>query len=101
MNDNATEVAAARRGAMPFVDWRFRRRNTPNELRVTQMSSAVSILNSLPWFAWIAIVAIVCGSISDMVKRSIRHRERMAMIQHGMHPDSPTAKTRVYEDAEV
>jgi hypothetical protein len=65
------------------------------------MTGIVSILNSLPWFAWIAIVAIVCGTIGDHLKRSIKHRERMAMIQHGMNPDAPTEKARAYEDAEV
>jgi phosphatidylserine synthase len=65
------------------------------------MTSIVSILNALPWFAWIAIVAIVCGSIDGAVKRSIKHRERMAMIHHGINPDTPTEKTYVYQDAEV
>jgi hypothetical protein len=65
------------------------------------MSGIVSILNCLPWFAWIAIVAIVCGTIDDLLKRSIKHRERMAMIQHGINPDAPTEKSRAYEDAEV
>ena len=65
------------------------------------MSGFVSILNTLPWFAWIAIVAIVCGTIDGIIKRSIKHRERMAMIQHGMNPDAPTEKARAYADAEV
>jgi hypothetical protein len=65
------------------------------------MAGIVSILNALPWFAWIPIVAIVCGTIDGVAKRSIRHRERMAMIQHGINPDTPTEKTHVYQDAEV
>jgi hypothetical protein len=66
------------------------------------MSSVVAIIDTLPWFAWIAIVAIVSGTVSDFAKRSIRHRERMAMIRAGMHPDLATAKVRgSCQDAEV
>jgi hypothetical protein len=63
------------------------------------MTSAVSILEALPWFAWIPIVAIICGTIGTVFKLSISHRERMAMIKQGMHPDTPIAKP--YEQAEV
>jgi hypothetical protein len=65
------------------------------------MTSVVSVLNTMPWFAWIPIVAIVCGTIDGIFKRSIKHRERMAMIQRGMNPDTPTEKVHAYEDAEV
>ncbi len=65
------------------------------------MTSVVTIMNALPWFAWIAIVAIISGTIDGVVKRSIKHRERMAMIQHGIHPDAPTEKAHTYVDAEV
>jgi hypothetical protein len=45
----------------------------------------------IPWFAWIPIVAIAGGVISNTVicvtKSTYRHRERMAMIQMGMNPD--------------
>jgi hypothetical protein len=64
------------------------------------MTSAVSVLNAMPWFAWIAIVAIVCGTIGDLLKRSIRHRERMAMIQQGINPDAHTEKAHSYEHSE-
>ena len=47
--------------------------------------------HSIPWFAWIPIVAIVGGLISSTIKVLVemryRHTERMAMIQMGMHPD--------------
>jgi hypothetical protein len=56
------------------------------------METAVPILATLPWFAWIAIVAIVSGSVCGTLKTLIIHRERMAMIRHGIHPDSVTAK---------
>lgn len=37
----------------------------------------------------IPIVAIVVGGIVALTKQWIRHRERMAMIERGMHPDFP------------
>ncbi len=65
------------------------------------MTGIVPILTAIPWFAWIAIVAIVCGTLGDLLKRWAYHRERMAMIEHGINPDAPTAKPHAYEDAEV
>jgi len=59
----------------------------------------MTIIESLPWFAWIPIVAIVCGTASGIVKMWITHKERVAMIQQGMHPDVPTAKA--YDQAEL
>jgi hypothetical protein len=47
------------------------------------------MIATLPWFAWIAIVAIVGGTVSSLVKTWILHRERMAMIERGLHPDEP------------
>ncbi len=48
---------------------------------------------TFPWFAWIAIVAvgggIISGAITTVVKHVCVHRERMAMIRMGMHPDAP------------
>jgi hypothetical protein len=49
----------------------------------------VSILQLIPWYGWIAIVAIICGTVTKAMAMSHRHRERMAMIQVGMHPDEP------------
>ena len=57
------------------------------------METAVPILATLPWFAWIAIVAIVSGTIGGVVKTLIIHRERMAMIRQGIHPDSVASVT--------
>jgi len=37
----------------------------------------------------IPIVAILVGGITAITKILIRHRERMAMIERGMHPDHP------------
>ncbi|GIW88697.1 MAG: hypothetical protein KatS3mg108_3021 [Isosphaeraceae bacterium] len=45
------------------------------------------ILVSIPWFGWIAIVAIVSGSLAEVVKAVLRHNERIALIRMGMNPD--------------
>ena len=37
----------------------------------------------------IPIVAIIMGGIVAIAKLMIRHRERLAMIERGMHPDLP------------
>lgn len=58
------------------------------------MDEILDILRTLPWFAWIAIVGILCGTISSVLKMKIQHQERMAMIQQGMHPDYPVGKKR-------
>jgi uncharacterized membrane protein (DUF106 family) len=63
------------------------------------MTSVLPVISALPWFAWVAIVAIVSGTISSIFKMLITHKERMTMIQHGMHPDVPASKPR--EEAEV
>lgn len=64
------------------------------------MQTASTILNAIPWFAWIPIVAIICGTISGVVASMHRHTERMAMIRMGMHPDGKSEKP-VYEEQEV
>jgi hypothetical protein len=48
-----------------------------------------NMMSVLPWFAWIAIVAILSGTVSNIITAMIKHRERLAMIQMGMHPDYP------------
>ena len=45
-------------------------------------------LIGIPWFAWVGMVAIVCGSITQTVAQCQRHFERMEMIRHGLDPDS-------------
>ena len=44
---------------------------------------AITLALSIP------IVAIIVGGISSIIKRLIKHRERMAMIEQGLHPDFP------------
>lgn len=61
----------------------------------------MSSINAIPWFAWVAIIAIVTGAASSIVAMLIKHRERMAMIERGMNPDDPgeaaSTKTRLGE----
>jgi hypothetical protein len=64
------------------------------------MQTLVTILNTIPWFAWIPIVAIICGSINGVVCNITKHKERMAMIRMGMHPDAKVEKP-YYEQQEV
>ena len=45
------------------------------------------VLEVFPWWAWIPIVAMVCGSISGVVKMRYSHLERIEMIRQGMNPD--------------
>jgi hypothetical protein len=80
------------RGAGTTIVWRT---------KGNVMSGVVAILTAIPWFAWIPIVGMVCGTIDAAFKQSIRHRERMAMIRFGIHPDMPTEKVTSYEHAEV
>ncbi len=37
----------------------------------------------------IPIIAVLMGGVLGIVKLLIKHRERMAMIEQGMHPDTP------------
>jgi hypothetical protein len=53
------------------------------------MDGLREVLGTLPWFAWIAIVAIAGGAVREVMKLSHRHRERMEMIQQGMDPGDP------------
>ncbi|CAN5867069.1 hypothetical protein BH23PLA1_BH23PLA1_09420 [soil metagenome] len=56
---------------------------------MSMMSSQLAqILGALPWFAWIAIVAIVFGCLTGLIQGARTHRERLEMIRQGMHPDA-------------
>lgn len=49
-----------------------------------------SLLNSPVFLAlMIPIVAIIVGGVIAVITMIIRHNERMAMIERGMHPDAP------------
>ena len=47
----------------------------------------MTVIETVPWYAWIPIVAIVCGTVSGIAKMILTHNERLAMIRQGMHPD--------------
>ena len=64
------------------------------------MHTVSVVLESIPWFAWIPIVAMICGTIAGIVKSVHGHNERMAMIRMGMHPDTKVEKP-YYQDQEV
>jgi hypothetical protein len=43
-------------------------------------------------------ICVIAGVVQKVAKSMARHRERMAMIEQGMHPDDPAA-TVDQEDA--
>ncbi len=45
-----------------------------------------AILSSIPWYGWVAIVAIVSCALTAIVRASYQHQQRMAMISQGMDP---------------
>ncbi len=47
----------------------------------------MDFLIGIPWFAWIPIIAIICGAITKVVSMSHEHSERLEMIRQGMDPD--------------
>jgi hypothetical protein len=51
------------------------------------MDNFWSFRHTIPWFAWVAIVAIVGGCATSVAKVIATHRERMAKIDHGIDPD--------------
>ena len=62
------------------------------------MNPIVVLLASSEWSVFLSpetlvfmipIAAILVGGIMGITKQLIRHRERMAMIERGMHPDHP------------
>jgi len=39
---------------------------------------------------WVFIsVCVLAGVLKDIASKAFKHRERVAMIENGMHPDSP------------
>jgi hypothetical protein len=42
----------------------------------------------IPWWAWIAIIAIVMGGIGQILRQRHKHLERMELIRQGINPDS-------------
>ena len=48
------------------------------------------VLLSIPWFAWIAIVAILAGAVKSIVQMTHEHAERMESIRQGREPGPRT-----------
>jgi hypothetical protein len=65
------------------------------------MENGLVMIESMPWFAWVAIAGIAGGTFSTIFKMGIVHRERMAMIRMGINPDAPHAKPYEPEHSEV
>ena len=47
------------------------------------------VMRSLPWFAWVGIVAILAAATKSIIRSFLEHEQRMAMIKQGMHPGAP------------
>jgi hypothetical protein len=61
---------------------------------LAQAATTVAFLPAMPWYAWVAIAAILGGSLTGVARVLTQHRERMAMIQQGIHPDAPRDPTK-------
>jgi hypothetical protein len=62
------------------------------------MNGVVAILQALPWYAWVAIVAIIGSTIGSVTNMIIKHHERMEMIRQGMNPDALAAKPHAHSE---
>lgn len=65
------------------------------------MGGLAAVLSSIPWFGWIAIVAIVCSAVSQWMRWRFQHVERMEMIRQGMNPDALHGVDKVYHEQEL
>ena len=50
-------------------------------------TETMHVLTAIPWFGWVAIVAMICGCVSGAIQQRCRHAERMEMIRQGLNPD--------------
>ena len=50
------------------------------------------LLRAIPWYGWIAIVAVLAWSVESIAKAVLKHRERMEMIRHGIDPRKRTGE---------
>jgi Flp pilus assembly protein protease CpaA len=62
------------------------------------MSWLDQLLNPATFPILIPIAAIVVGGVVVVVKVLTRHRERMAMIERGMHPDHHVDESAFSQD---
>ncbi len=49
----------------------------------------IFVLNPAVVWVFIPIIAILGGTVTTIIRKCQKHRERMAMIAAGMHPDFP------------
>ena len=50
------------------------------------MDRFLDFIYAIPWYAWIAIIGIICSTIVSTNRLRFRHAERMAMIDKGLDP---------------
>ena len=48
--------------------------------------NAWTFLSTIPWWAWIPILAVVGGTVRSIFAINHKHKERMEMIRNGMDP---------------
>jgi len=51
-------------------------------------SNVWTFLSSIPWWAWISIIVVIGMIAQQIIRMQQTHRERLAMIQRGIHPGS-------------
>jgi hypothetical protein len=47
------------------------------------MDTLKEVVSSLPWFAWVAIIALILSMIKSVIAMTHAHTERMEKIKHG------------------
>lgn len=47
----------------------------------------------LIFFGIVVGIPVIVGGVTQIAKMLMRHRERMAMIERGMHPDLPESRS--------
>ena len=52
------------------------------------MGTVADILRDIPWYGWVAIVAILGGIARSVIASTQRHEQRMEMIKRGIDPSS-------------
>ncbi len=52
------------------------------------MAAFVDILQNIPWYAWVGIIAIFAGTTRSIIAMTHRHEQRMEMIKRGLDPSA-------------
>ena len=50
------------------------------------MGTFAEILQGIPWYGWVAIVAILAGATRSIIAQTHSHEQRMEMIKRGLDP---------------